>query len=274
MKRHLQTLTKSSALLSAAALTLGALMAWIPGPAAEAQAPDVMKQLQPSDAQLKQGATLFAANCASCHGEQGKGDGLAAAALNPKPRNFHSKDAWKNGQTFAGLFKTLEEGIPGSPMGAFNHLSAQDRVALINHIRSLAKANYPDVTAQDVETLQKNYQLTEQLASGGEKAVIPVAKAIELLIEEDAPKQAKVKQALGKLQSGSDKGSMFITDSSYDQERMLNMLVNAGDSWRGNVQDFSKMVMYNAEVNGFRSMTGSYNSSQWSELQNALKKLL
>lgn len=270
MKRHLTT----TALLGAATIALGAMLAWVPGPAAEAQAPDVLKQIQPNDEMLKNGATLFAANCASCHGEQGKGDGLAAAALNPKPRNFHSKDAWKNGQTFAGLYKTLEEGLPGTPMGSFNHLPATDRVALINHIRSLAKANYPDPTAQDVETLQKDYSLAEELAAGGEKALIPVAKAVELLIAEDAPKQAKVKQALAKLKAGTDKGSMLISSSSYDQERMLTMLVNSGDSWRGNVQDFSKMVMYNAEVNGFRSMTGSYTSAQWSELQNALKKLL
>jgi len=31
--------------------------------------------------------------CGSCHGAVGKGDGAAAAALNPKPRDFSSKDA-------------------------------------------------------------------------------------------------------------------------------------------------------------------------------------
>lgn len=30
--------------------------------------------------------------CASCHGMTGKGDGAAAAALNPKPRDFSSGD--------------------------------------------------------------------------------------------------------------------------------------------------------------------------------------
>ena len=36
----------------------------------------------------KKGAETFKTMCASCHGETGKGDGAAAAALNPKPANF------------------------------------------------------------------------------------------------------------------------------------------------------------------------------------------
>ena len=35
------------------------------------------------------GAGLYATNCASCHGAQGKGDGSAAKGLTPAPANFH-----------------------------------------------------------------------------------------------------------------------------------------------------------------------------------------
>jgi len=34
------------------------------------------------------GKALFEANCASCHGVGGKGDGPVGAALNPPPRDF------------------------------------------------------------------------------------------------------------------------------------------------------------------------------------------
>src|SRR3954468_15765210 len=37
---------------------------------------------------IARGAALYAQNCASCHGVAGRGDGAAAAALNPKPVNF------------------------------------------------------------------------------------------------------------------------------------------------------------------------------------------
>jgi mono/diheme cytochrome c family protein len=34
------------------------------------------------------GKTIFEANCASCHGTSGKGDGPVGSALNPPPRDF------------------------------------------------------------------------------------------------------------------------------------------------------------------------------------------
>ena len=36
---------------------------------------------------IEQGEKLAKVNCASCHGNKGKGDGPAAIALNPKPAN-------------------------------------------------------------------------------------------------------------------------------------------------------------------------------------------
>jgi len=259
--------------LTTSALALIGLMSWLTGPAAQAQGGDLLKQVQSTPEGLKTGGDLFKANCASCHGDQGKGDGLAAAALNPKPRNFHAKDGWKNGLSFAGMYKTLEEGIPGSAMGAFNHLPAKERIGLIHYIRSLAAANYPAITAADVETLQKDYNLAEQLTKGA-SAVIPVDKAIEILIKEAEPQQAKVKAAMDKLLASHDKGADMVFMSTSNPERALTMLVNAGASWKGSAQDFSRMVMMNADTNGFRATTSAYSTAQWQELQNALKKVL
>ncbi len=41
-----------------------------------------------SAASIARGKKLFQANCASCHGAGGKGDGPAGAALNPKPADL------------------------------------------------------------------------------------------------------------------------------------------------------------------------------------------
>jgi mono/diheme cytochrome c family protein len=41
------------------------------------------------------GEQTFKAQCVICHGEKGHGDGAAAAALNPKPRNFSSDEFCK-----------------------------------------------------------------------------------------------------------------------------------------------------------------------------------
>ncbi len=40
----------------------------------------------------EQGKKLYGQYCATCHGESGKGNGPAAAALNPKPRDHTDKE--------------------------------------------------------------------------------------------------------------------------------------------------------------------------------------
>lgn len=55
--------------------------------------------------------------CSSCHGAKGMGDGPGAAALNPKPRNFHEKD-WQAKVDDARIANVIKRG------GAANGLSA------------------------------------------------------------------------------------------------------------------------------------------------------
>jgi len=56
----------------------------------EAAAPAVAPAAPPTTATVASadGAQVYKLNCSTCHGAEGKGDGIAAAALNPKPANF------------------------------------------------------------------------------------------------------------------------------------------------------------------------------------------
>lgn len=60
-------------------------------------------------AKLELGKKIFETNCAACHGPEGKGDGAAAAALNPKPRNFTDR-AYMKTRPKATLKKVIAEG--------------------------------------------------------------------------------------------------------------------------------------------------------------------
>lgn len=55
------------------------------------------------------GEATFKANCASCHGDKGAGDGVAAAALNPKPAAFTDPERMKS-VTDESLYKVISEG--------------------------------------------------------------------------------------------------------------------------------------------------------------------
>lgn len=91
-----------------------------------------------SDQMVARGKQLFTQNCQMCHGPEGKGDGPAGASLNPKPRDL-VEGKWKLGGGRLGLFKVLQEGIPGSSMQSYKHMPVNDRWALVHFIQSITQ---------------------------------------------------------------------------------------------------------------------------------------
>ena len=84
----------------------------------------------------KQGKTLYFSYCTPCHGDKGKGDGPAAAALNPKPAD-HTSDAIA-AEPDGSLFYKISEGR--NPMPQFKTtLSETQRWELVDYIRTLHK---------------------------------------------------------------------------------------------------------------------------------------
>jgi mono/diheme cytochrome c family protein len=90
----------------------------------------------PRDAKaVEQGKKSAQVNCASCHGAGGKGDGVAAAALTPKPADWTSGKV--QSETDGELFWKISTGR--GPMPPWKHLPENERWALIHYIRSLKK---------------------------------------------------------------------------------------------------------------------------------------
>jgi mono/diheme cytochrome c family protein len=112
------------------------------------------------------GEALYAANCAACHGDTGRGDGPAAFLLYPKPRNFHAADfrlvSGRNGvPTDEDLLAVINQGMPGSTMPPWLHLPVEDRKALVAHVRRLAREGFaqalraadPNTTAEEAAAI-------------------------------------------------------------------------------------------------------------------------
>ena len=83
-------------------------------------------------ASLAAGAKVWAAECESCHGSKGQGDGIAVKDLDKKPQPLGALIA---PQTDGELFWKLTEGR--KPMPAFTKLSETDRWNAVNYMRSL-----------------------------------------------------------------------------------------------------------------------------------------
>jgi len=85
---------------------------------------------------LKEGKSLYTSYCTPCHGEKGKGDGVAAASLSTKPADHSS--AYVQDQTDGALFWMITEGR--NPMPTYKQaLPENQRWELVNYIRTLAK---------------------------------------------------------------------------------------------------------------------------------------
>ncbi len=91
-------------------LTIGISLATV-----AAFAADVSKYAPPNADEIKitgdaaKGAATYKMFCASCHGATGKGDGAAAAALNPKPRDFADKERMSQIADWE-ILKVIKEG--------------------------------------------------------------------------------------------------------------------------------------------------------------------
>jgi|KBSMisStaDraftv2_1062788.scaffolds.fasta_scaffold02718_14 mono/diheme cytochrome c family protein len=90
-----------------------------------------------SNNDIKEGKTLYMANCSPCHGAKGKGDGVAAASLTPKPAD-HTSAIMLN-ETDGSIFYKITEGR--APMPQYkNAFTDKQRWELVAYIRTLCKA--------------------------------------------------------------------------------------------------------------------------------------
>ena len=95
----------------------------------------LVNPLKNNTASVEDGKKLYVQLCVVCHGDKGKGNGVAAAGLTPKPAD-HSGQKCQS-QTDGAIYWKLTNGRP--PMASYKTtLKDEQRWALVNYIRTLA----------------------------------------------------------------------------------------------------------------------------------------
>ncbi len=112
-------------------------------PAAAAQEPwDVSDEIRavqnpvPADeAAIEAGRGFYAARCASCHGDTGKGDGRATRFIKPAPADISTAEA-RDRMTDGEMFYKITEGRKPMP-GMKRTLSDEERWQVVHFLRTL-----------------------------------------------------------------------------------------------------------------------------------------
>lgn len=86
---------------------------------------------------LKSGMMIYNEKCQSCHGAEGKGDGILAAGLDPEPTDFQDPGTLKH-LSAVQAYNVAKLGLEGTAMRSFNELSEAELWDVSFYIMSLS----------------------------------------------------------------------------------------------------------------------------------------
>jgi mono/diheme cytochrome c family protein len=222
--------------------------------------------LESSPKAQAEGKKLFDADCAACHGQKGKGDGPAAVALTPKPRNFTSAKGWTNGYTLVDIFRTLSVGVKGTAMGDYNTLTPRQRFDLAHYVQSFGKFDHGKADKVKVAALNKQFHLTEGVHQPNKVAVPTIMQHMEAEYKGRAP-------VSGPSASDTSEGAELYRRVVKNPRRAAIVLARVPD-WRTNLQNFVNGVSAVTPSSGFSASVDTLSMKQWQALQAELAGLI
>lgn len=249
---------------------------------------------------LDQGKTVYNVQCFVCHGMSGKGDGPAAAAMTPPPRNFTSGE-WRFGGGLLGVVKTITVGSPGTSMAGFSNLSLGDRFALAHYVRAFGPSILDD-KLEEAEALKKELGLDKAAGVGGEGATgvtsaaggpagagpkLPIAFVMKLVPSEaalvDASVASKAAQSIGanlyqkncaNCHGVAGKGGIPLSLLSVNPPVYLraSALAQAEGGWVTDRSQFIDLVSKGLPGRG-KPGIANFSVEEWDELYRHVKAL-
>lgn len=161
---------------------------------------------------LNRGGKLFQRDCASCHGANGDAKTAIARQLDPPPIAFVDRARASQRSPFA-LYQVINQGLEGTAMPGFAHLSDADKWALAFRASQFAypepmveagkriwnaqpalQAKVPDL---DSLSAMSERQLASDIGAGDAAAVIAYLRANPAAVASKTPTLAIARQRLG-----------------------------------------------------------------------------
>lgn len=226
---------------------------------------DVREVARPTEELLSRGRELYAANCSSCHGESGYGDGPAGLQLNPRPRNFYSREGWTNGPSLSAIYTTLEEGIVKRGMASYNYLPPIDRFALAHFVRTFIP-EAPPPSPEALQQLELTYQLSRGLSVPGQ---IPVRKATEIIIRQNKQAIQVILDVAARVEEDPSRGGQLLRRSATDVNRVVTAFTARGPRFPS-PGEFRMIVLSDPVALGFKAGVVLLSDDEWSLLYQYL----
>ena len=105
---------------------------------------------EPVTAVVSEGAKIYQAQCALCHGESGDGKGIVEL---DRPARSFLQGAFSFGNTTTAVTRTVTNGIGGSPMPGFGAVLSEDEIsAVVEYVISLGPEQ--DIPLESATVLQ------------------------------------------------------------------------------------------------------------------------
>lgn len=135
---------------------------------------------EPEDeAQLQLGADVYELRCATCHGDEGRGDGPGAGTV-PPARDFEDPaEEWTNGTSPLAVFNTIDQGIEGTAMTPFGHLPEEELWAVTHFTREefIPEEEREEMTEEQID------EVCRSLSAPPRPDPIPIDRAMEFLVD-------------------------------------------------------------------------------------------
>ena len=106
-------------------------------------APMQLGGVEVSAEELNRGHGIYRKYCASCHGEDGSGQGPGSRALRVQPRDFRKAEFLYKSEgsalpTDADLERTIRKGVVERGMPPWPGLTAEDRHAVVQYLKTFS----------------------------------------------------------------------------------------------------------------------------------------